>query len=321
MHYPTVSAERPAELVGEIIDSHYALRLIQGFKEKFPGEVSMIPIGSKTIFDAVKGLSNVSGIRFMYGMTSADDPASKVVLLIPCNKTSVHRAIPNTIVQPEGYLDHTGERVGLKRVWELLYNHAVHYAHLQPEIKFRKIFRGTFFGIDSLTSLLTKDTEAHSIDFYFGLDEDLTDPFIQHKVVMNPLHADKTRYDVYFDIGSPCPPDCGDGSDDCVVTNAVKGNAPASSMEQELNIYRGYRDDHFLAYPDNGPLVEMYYYISPALTEAIGNTGRAKEIYQELYHNQVFECNRMIEAGKYEEAKKIFEQTMEGLMKEYLWRS
>jgi len=320
MSYPNVSAKRPAELVGEIIDSHYALRLIQGFKEKFPGEVSMIPIKSKTIFDAVKDLSNVSGIRFMYGMTSADDPVSKVVLLMPCNKSSAHRAIPNTIVQPEGYLDHTGERVGEKRTWELLYNHAVHYARLQPEMKFRKIFRGAFFGIDSLTSLLTKDTEAHSIDFYFGLDEDITDPSLQHKAVLNPLRADRTRYDVYFDMNTPCPPICGDDVDDCVVSDVVNGNVTASEREKELNIYRGYRDDYFLTHADSGPLVEMYYYISPALTEAIGNTGRAKEIYQELYRNQVSECNRLIEAGKYEEAKQLFEQTMEGLIKEYLWR-
>jgi hypothetical protein len=151
------------------------------------------------------------------------------------------------------------------------------------------------------------------------LDEDITDPFLQYKAVINPLHADRTRYDVYFDVGTPCPPDCGDGGSDCVITDAVNRNVPVSEREQELNIYRGYRDDYFLTHADNGPLVEMYYYISPALTEAIGNTGRAKEIYQELYRNQVFECNRLIEAGKYDEAKKLFEQTMEGLMKEYLF--
>jgi hypothetical protein len=44
MSYPNVSAKRPAELVGEIIDSRYALRLIKGFKEKFPGEVSITSI-------------------------------------------------------------------------------------------------------------------------------------------------------------------------------------------------------------------------------------------------------------------------------------
>ena len=298
MHYPNLSVKRPAELAGEIIDNKYALQLIRGFKEKFPGETSVTSIESKTIFDCVKDLSNVSGIRFMYGMESADDPASKVILLIPCNNTSAHRPIPNTIVQPEGYLDNKGERVGLKRTWELLYNHAVHYARLQPEMKFGKIFRGTFFGIDSLTSLLTKHTEAHSINFHFGWDEDITDPSLQYKAVLNPLHADRTRYDVYFDVGTPCPPECYDGGGGGAViwpgfTSLVNGNA--------------------------GPLVEMYYYISPALTEAIGNTGRAKEIYQDLNHHQVHQCNKLIENGEYEAAKLLFEQTMEYLIKEYLF--
>jgi len=324
MQYSGTSAKRPAELVGEIIDSNYALQLIRGFKENFPGEVAVIPIASKTIFNSVKDIPNVSGIRFMYGMGSADDPASKVILLIPGNNTSTHQSIPNTIVQPEGYLNNEGERVGLRRTWELLYNHAVHYAKLQPEIKFKQIFRGAFFGIDALTSLLTKVTEAHSVNYHFGFDENITDAPLQHKAVLNPLHTDGTQYNVYFDVASPCPPDChlpGDpnGEMNCITTVVVNGKAPVSEKEKELNIYRGYRDDYFLKTPDNGPLVEMYYYISPALTEAIANTGRAKDIYQSLYHNQVTQCNKLIEEGKYDAAKMLFEQTMEYLMKEYLF--
>jgi hypothetical protein len=63
----------------------------------------------------------------------------------------------------------------------------------------------------------------------------------------------------------------------------------------------------------------MYYYISPALTEAIGNTGRAKEIYQDLNRHQVHQCNKLIENGEYEAAKLLFEQTMEYMIKEYLF--
>ena len=322
MQYPNTSAKRSAELVGEIIDSNYAQQLIREFKKTYPGEVTVISIESKTIFNSVKDIPNVSGIRFMYGMGSVDDPTSKVILLIPCNNTSTHLPVPNTIVQPEGYLNNKGERVGLKRTWELLYNHAVHYAQLQPEMKFKQIFRGAFFGIDSLTSLLKSHTEAHSVNYHFGFDGNITDPSLQHKAVLNPLHTDGTPYKVYFDVNSPCPPDCypdepGDPGG-CVVTDAVNGNAPVSENEKELNIFRGFRDDYFLKTPDNGPLVEMYYYISPALTEAITNTGRAKEIYQGLYHNQVRQCNELIEEGRYDAAKMLFEQTMEYLMKEYL---
>src|SRR3954470_13782245 len=100
-----VPTKRPAELIGEIINNAYALQLINGFREKYPEEVSTLLIESITLFNAVKDLLNVSGIRFMYGMGSANDPASKVLLLMPCNVTSTHQLIPNVIVQPHGYLN------------------------------------------------------------------------------------------------------------------------------------------------------------------------------------------------------------------------
>jgi hypothetical protein len=204
----------------------------------------------------------------------------------------------------------------------LLYNHAIHYAGFLPEIKFSKIFRGDFFGIDSLTTLLKTARKAHSINYHFGFDGSIADRPLRHKPVLNPLSADGTSYDVYLDLSALCPPMCGDPKDppSCVVTDTVNGNAHINVQQKELNIYRIYRDSYFLRDPDNGPLVEMYYYVSPALTEAIISTGRSKEIYAKLYHNQVRECNLFIKRGRYEAAKELFERTMEGLMKEYLFR-
>jgi hypothetical protein len=57
---------------------------------------------------------------------------------------------------------------------------------------------------------------------------------------------------------------------------------------------------------------------SPALKEAIQDTGRANEIYTTLYNNEVRQCNMLIEEGKYEAAKILFEQTMAQLIKTYL---
>lgn len=324
-----VSTKRPAEQIGEIIDNAYALELINGFKEKFPEEVCKILIASTTVFNAVKDLAGVSGIRFMFGMESANDPGSKVLLLMPCNVTSTHQLIPNVIVQPHGYLNNRGERVGLKRTWELLYNHAVHYAPLLPEVKFHKIVRGAFFGIDSLQALLGEYTTSPALHFHFGLDKTVADPALQHKPVLQPLHIDGTGFNMYMDQGELCPPpaNCTDnpggeiGTDTCTVTAMVQiGNPQPASQEQELNIYRKYRDNYFLKNEYNGPLAEMYYYISPALKEAIQDTGRAKEIYSALYNNQVRQCNMLIEEGKYEAAKILFEQTMAELIKTYLVR-
>jgi hypothetical protein len=322
-----VSAKKPAELTGEIIDNAYALQLINGFNEKYPGEVSTILIESSTIFNAVKDLSNVSGIRFMYGMESANDPASKVLLLMPCNATSTRQLIPNVIVQPHGYLNNRGERVSLKSTWELLYNHAVHYAPLLPEVKFHKIVRGAFFGIDSLKALLQEYTNAPALHFHFGLDKTVADPALQHIPVLEPLHAGGTGYNLFMDRGEICPPpaNCNDegttSTETCTVTEIVNtAHSQKAGTEDELNIYRQYRDNYLLENENNGPLAEMYYYVSPALKEAIKDTGRANEIYTALYNNEVRQCNMLIEEGKYEAAKILFEQTMAQLIKTYLVR-
>jgi hypothetical protein len=326
MQQQNVTSKKPVKLTGEIISDAYALQLISEFKEIFPEEVATISIGSTIIFNAVKDLPNVSGIRFMYGMESADDPASKVILLMPCNTTSIHQLIPNVIVQPHGYLNNRGERVSLKRTWELLYNNAVHYAPLLSGVKFHKIVRGAFFGIDSLKALLQEYTNAPALHYHFGWDKTVSDTALQHIPVLQPVYAGGTGYELYMDHGSLCPPpsgctsnDDGTASDTCTITDMVNtGNLQPTDPEQELNIYRKYRDNYLLGNEDNGPLVEMYYYVSPALKEAILGTGRAKEIYTALYNNEVRQCNRLIEEGKYEAAKILFEQTMDELMKTYL---
>ena len=235
----------------------------------------------------------------MYGMESVDDPMSKVILLIPCNATSTHLAIPNTIVQPEGYLNNKGERVGLKRTWELLYNHAVHFSRLLPAVPFNKIVRGVFFGIQSLKTLLQEYTNAPALHYHFGWDNSLPQTAVQHKPVLQPLQTIGTGHEIYFDFGLPCPPACiGDPGGDGIiwpVTDILKGGS-------------------------SGPLVEMYYYVSPALKEAIYDTGRAKEIYAALNQNEIRQCNLLIEAGQFEAAKSLFEQVMENLIKTYLYQ-
>lgn len=295
MQQPNVpaSAKKPAEFTGDIINNDYAHQLIWAFKEKFPEENSLISIETSTILDSVNGLANVSGIRFMYGMESVDDPMSKVILLIPCNATSTHLPIPNTIVQPHGYLNNRGERVGLKRTWELLYNHAIHFSRLLPELQFNKIARGAFFGIQSLKNLLQEYTNAHALHYHFGWDNAVPHAALQHKPVLQPLHTNGAGYEIYFDYGTVCPPVCsGEG---WIVTDILKREG-------------------------SGPLVEMYYYVSPALKEAIYDTGRAEEIYSAFYHNEIRQFNMLIEEGKFETAKSVFEQAVENLVKTYLYK-
>lgn len=116
--------------------------------------------------------------------------------------------------------------------------------------------------------------------------------------MLQPLHTNGTGYEIYFDTGLPCPP----------VTYCPGGDGIIWPLTDILK--GGF----------SGPLVEMYYYVSPALKEAIYDTGRAKEIYTALNQNEIRQCNLLIEAGQFEAAKSLFEQVMENLIKTYLYK-
>jgi hypothetical protein len=323
-----IKNKRPAEIVGELISREYARQLIDGFTKEYPNTPNKIFISCDLLNNAVKGLSNVSGIRFMYGMVSPNKPDTKIILLIPCNNTSGFNEIPNTIVQPQGYLNHRGELISLKQTWQFLYNHAVYTAAFQPELKFHKIVRGVFFGKESLGALLTEYTSAAAgIDFYFGYDETIAEVPQRHKPVLNPVHYDGKAYDVFMDVGHLCPPFCDCGwpgqppcKEVCIVSNSIGQHSSKKEVQKDKeDIFRKFRDEYMLSDIESSPLVEMYYYVSPALVEAIQNTGTAKEIYISLYENEISKCNLLIADKKYNEAKELFEETMDKLMQQYLW--
>jgi hypothetical protein len=311
-----ITPKKAAEFVGEIIENDIAERMIDDFKKEFPKEVSQVEISVETIFRSVENVSNVSGIRFMYGLESSDDPLSRVIVLIPCNNTSTHLSIPNSIIMPEGYLTHNGKRVSLKRTWELLFNHAVHYSTLLKEVKFNRIVRGDFVGIESLKQLCFGFANAKSISYYFGYDKDCADLPFRNKSVLQPKNETGIGFDIYMDFTRPCPPYC---SDDCIISKMVQKNAEQNSNDEELNIYRGFRDRYLYENILSAPLVEMYYYISPVLIEAIQQTGKEDLVYSEIYFGPMQNCNDLIANSKFEEAKLLFEETINSLLKKYVF--
>lgn len=308
----SVNEPRLKQFVGELIEKEYAQELILKQREFFPSMISsfIIPV---SILQMIREDSvNISGIRFMYAMEEAGNPKSAMLLLMPCNTTSMEKAIPNAIVQPLGYFNHKGERISLKKTWEYLYNHAVYMSQQQSSVPFRKIVRGAFLGIESLHSLMYEYSNSNSLLYNFGYDSEAKEGINPHKPVLIPLDFNGNRYDIFMDNADLCPPNNCDSPDSCLATITAK-------TDHELNMYRTFRDDFFLSNIQNGPLVEMYYYISPALTEAIAATGRAEEIYHKLYQNEFVTCNRLLADGKYPEVKLLFEQTMHNLMQQYLW--
>jgi ribosome biogenesis GTPase A len=163
--------------------------------------------------------------------------------------------------------------------------------------------------------------------YHFGHDKSLNGLAQQHKAVLQPVNINGSKMEIYMDISKLCPPFCDcdkpgyppcKTDDTCTLTDVVIRNAAKDEAEAELDVYR-YLRDQFMIKKGYGPLVEMYYYISPALIEAIENSGRKEQVYSQLYHNEIAEAYALINERKYQEAKELFEATMALLTKEFLF--
>jgi len=313
METQAISTKRVAEDVGQQISGDFADYLTNGFKKKFPEETPSVFITRDTIMRAIDGLDNVSGVRFMYGFESADDSRSRIVLMMPCNNTSTHRAIPNSIILPQGYMAHNGTRVSFEKTWQLLYNHTVRFSKYLPELPFNKIMRGTFMGINSLLTILEIEGCA-GINFNFGYDDTIVEPSARNKPVFEVANIGGLSFDPPWDFTKPCPDACDFTIVDHIDSIGHTDRTTGSLMELNLNGH--FRDEYLLKADGNGPLVEMYYYVNPSINEKAALI----EGYNNSHQSQIAAFNKHLADGNYYEAKEVFENTINGMMETYLFQ-
>jgi hypothetical protein len=315
METQTIIQKRAAEDVGQPISTELAAYLTNGFKQKFPGEKPVVFIAKETVMKAIEGLDNVSGIRFMYGYESVNDAASRVLLLIPCNNTSTHLAIPNSIILPQGYMANTGKRIGFEKTWQLLYNHTARFTQYFPELAYHEIMRGTFIGINSLLTLL-KNEDCAGINFNFGYDESLSMPSARNRPVFEAIDTLGFFDPPGWDFTSPCPAFC-----DFTMMNNINRVAEINNTDiQRLRLDNHFRDEYLLKQDGNGALVEMYYYVNPSIQEKVMGDKNAGELYESIYHPQIIAFNNLLAEGNYDEAKVVFKRTVYGMMETYLFQ-
>ncbi|AYL97970.1 hypothetical protein [Mucilaginibacter celer] len=126
--------------VGEFISESFYQELTENFQQKFPTEAKSVML-SRAALETVLSSDNVSGIKFMNGLADANDPSSRILVLIPCNYT-VTATLPNSIINPNGFMTNTGEVISLERTWQVLFNHVLNYKKLDPEMGYTQINRG-----------------------------------------------------------------------------------------------------------------------------------------------------------------------------------
>jgi hypothetical protein len=319
MEAKTISTKRAAEDVGQQISKEFADYLVNGFKGKFPEETPSVFISRETIMQAIEGLDNVSGVRFMYGFESVNDAVSRLLLMIPCNNTSTHLAIPNSIILPQGYMAHNGTRVGFEKCWQLLYNHTARFSKYFPELTFNKIMRGTFIGVNSLLSLL--ETEGCTgIKFNFGYDDTMVEDSAKNRPVFEALNLWGEVLDLPVDFTQPCPSLCGFANIDRMEQFASLNVENHKNDINGLILNRNFRDEYLLKTEGNGPLVEMYYYVNPSINEKIATIEKVGQVFGNSYESQITAFNNLLADGNYENAKEVFENTIYGMMETYLFQ-
>ncbi|MES2329728.1 MAG: CFI-box-CTERM domain-containing protein [Bacteroidota bacterium] len=303
--------------VGAFISRDEYLFLHENYVERFPGELQHLHIPREVIQKVVSENPDLCGIRFTYGFTDAADRNTKMVLLVPCYAKNGN-PLPTPYINADGYLSHTGARVSLLETWEYLNNYVVRTRQLEPNLLLRQVSRTCFYGINQLNTLIARD-EVGYIKYYFGYDPEpsVKDILNRYRIVLKATDAFKNDLDdeEYFDHGEmvQCPP----GMFCCLLTTTAMEMNPGGS-EEELNIFRHYRDNILLRAEDNGQAVEMYYHVSPLILDKINQQPNKKELYAELYNNYMLRSKEFIKTGDALQARQLFEGIMQQLMNRYL---
>jgi len=99
------------QCIGAFINQGRYQELAQNFRHNFPGEVNQV-ILSKSALKIVLHDATVSGIKFMNGLENANDPSSRMLVLIPGNYTSAG-SLPNSIIKTDGFLTNEGNNISL----------------------------------------------------------------------------------------------------------------------------------------------------------------------------------------------------------------
>lgn len=308
--------------IGAFIDNAEANNLRTNFEEKYPLELKTILISKRVLDQVFKENPDCCGIRFMYGLSERGNAKSKLIILVPCRdgESSLN---PLPVVNADGYLIHSGERISLLQTFEFMSNHVSHFKEVDGDLNLRQVPRACFFGSLKLIELIAS-TEAEGINFYFGydIDSEITQHSLRYRVVLETtFHKNYSGLRMFMDHAGLIPPDPEDSpaGGDCLITNIA--NTEVGDLEDvnaKLNVYRKYRDEHLLNENSHGALVEMYYFTSPSILDKIFGQPNKDQLLKEIYENDIKPCEKLINEAELEKTKQLFEQSMNRFLSKYV---
>lgn len=293
--------------VGTLISKELFHSLTQSYQSIFPQTVSSCTFSKSLVLKVLDIPGEVAGIRFMFGLTDALNPNSLKVLMVPCTNGSNHPDSSKPLIYPFGYYDQEGKLHSLKETTQLLTNFVANAIRHNPDVPYKEATRGGFFGRNTLLTL-TKDEKCEHVKFYFGWLDKVIKPVLQ------PLdHSFSSFSDIYFDFAAPCPRNCSDENGLCLATAAVL----LSGDEEELNLYRQFRDEVLLNLKGGGRHFEMYYFISPLISTVISQKENQEEVLQKLYVEKIAPFKKLILEKNYDQAVSWLQVAFDELASEY----
>jgi hypothetical protein len=313
MKHEILTTQISPEQVGEFISESFYQELTENFQQKFPSEVRSVMLSRLAVETVLSG-ENVSGIKFMNGLNDANDPSSRMLVLIPCNYT-VTASLPNSIINQHGFITNTGEIISLERTWQVLFNHVLNFKKLDPEMGYTKINRGAFMGKVLLTEFLTATT-CNSIIYHFGY---LAEENLPYKLIIQPADGIK----MFGEMSIPCPGGAGcptvtTSNDPCALTR-ITTTMLGTETEGQLNTLRAFRDK-ILTDKFSGAEVEKYYTISASLLEAIDKIQNKEVIFKGLYDKYIATSLNAINQNDEDTAFVLFQEAMQHLTETYLYQ-
>ncbi|WP_046758490.1 hypothetical protein [Kordia jejudonensis] len=292
--------------IGQAITKNDYNLLKNNYKKVYNDETSFI-IPKALVEKNLNFHKDVVGIRFMYGLKDSLNPNSKVLFLIPCSSLSKNLST-ESMLRKEGYQDHEGNFYTFQEVLLFMSQYIINVSKDHPEFIYKEITRGNFYGKDSLKSILVDNSKF--VQYDLGYNGDHISPVIKAlDISYVPVN------EIYMDLTDPCPNMCG-GSEICITTLAVEKFA---DHEDELNVYRAFRDYLMLDIEGGARLFEMYYFVSPVVAKIISNsnTGNDEIALNNFYKNEIIPFKLLLKNKQYDKALDALKDTLHNLFDQY----
>lgn len=262
---------------GSLISASYADQLIAGYELLTDADAPSFII-KRELIDGILALPKVVGIRFIYGLKDALNPTSAEIILVPCT-TKDEFGTPKPIISRDNYFNNKEESVTIRETAKAIRNYVNYIQMMDKNWSYQEVTRGTFFGINSLDSLLNKEgcTEL-KVTMGFGKQGEETRPHVHPVLEAQNVNHENSWLDILED-GSKCPPKC--SFELAETLDILSGKQHSEDVNDLLMTFRNTE----MLNSDNGKATyELYYFVTPLVSALLEEKG----INNESFYNERF---------------------------------